>query len=208
MIKFRSQQGGSQLAEFGPVLFVFLLMVLFPLINLIGFTCGSATAWLIARECASTAANSIDFDSALLAADQQCTNLTTSGFGKFAQLQPLKPGRSGVNIWVQSIDATTGAITATYPKNQGALPPIDTTKNIYEYVAQVEFKVGPFLNMSGVPFIGSIPIVGKPAEVNYITAQSAEYPDGVIGSGSPVGGAAGSGQPRSGRRPPPRGNKP
>src|ERR1700722_17595991 len=118
MRKCRSQRGGSQLAEFGPVLFIFLIMILFPMINLIGFACGTATANLIARECASRAANSIDFNQAMAAAQQECSSLTSSGFGQFAHLQPIIPGTSGVNIWVDALDPTTGKVAQTFPVNQ------------------------------------------------------------------------------------------
>jgi hypothetical protein len=185
--KGRSRKGGAQLAEFGPVLFVFLLIILFPLINLVGFACGSATAWLMARECASKAANSVDFNQAVAAVKSEMKTLRNSGFGLFARIVPTVPGACGANIQIQAIDTTSSLVTK-FPVNSPAPGPIDTSKYIYEYVAQVKVDVGPFINMSGMPFIGSIPGLGQPAHVFYSTAQNAEFPDGLIVSASSGGG--------------------
>jgi hypothetical protein len=201
MIRIRSRRG-SQLAEFGPVLYVFLLMILFPLINLLGYACGQATGWLIAQNCVSRAASSIDFTQAMIAVQQECTTMRTSGFGQFAQLQPQQAGTAGINLWVDALDPTTGKVAQTYAMNTPVPPPIDTTKYLYEYGVDLEFKQGPFLNMSGVPFIGSIPGIGQPAMVTFKLEQSAEYPAGVVGSG---GAGTGGGTPSNTTNNPPGG---
>jgi len=54
----RKQNGGGQMAEFAPALFIFLLITLFPLINLIGYATGVGTVQLIARQTAQAAGSS------------------------------------------------------------------------------------------------------------------------------------------------------
>lgn len=177
--RMRRPTGSGAIAEFAPVLFIFFLVVLFPLINLIGFATSSATVLMITRQAASVAGSSTTWQEALNGMDQETKKLRNSGFGKFANITPLGGYNScGADMYIATTNLSTGGTTYA-TKNSGLGGPADTQNNIYEYQIRTQFTINPWLNMSGMPFIGSVPIVGKPANCAYIANSNAEHPEGL-----------------------------
>jgi hypothetical protein len=190
----RRSQVGS-IAEFAPVLFIFFMMILFPLINLIGYGTACATVGFIGTNCAQAAQNASSFGDALNAVETMSNNLLNSGFGRFANLKPVGGYKGcGVDLYLIEIDYTNNN-RVTYGPNTGLPSNYDSAK-IYEYQARCNYQIMPFLNLSGVPGIGSVPIVGKPSAMAYNSCRSSEHPEGLnllasTGSGSSGGGGGG-----------------
>jgi hypothetical protein len=179
--RMRIQKGS--IAEFGPSLIVFLLIILFPIINLVGFACAAATVGFISRQTAHQAAVSPSYAVALKAVEREATFMANSCFGKFARLDPIGGVHGcGTDLYVHRTDVKTGEIT-TYGPNKSCPPPIDKNKYVYEYTTRVNYIVGPFVSMAKAPFVGDIPLVGKPASLNWFTSRLVEYPEGLVGSG-------------------------
>ena len=89
------------MAEFAPALFVFLILIFFPFINLFGYLCGVATALLIANQCATAAAVSQTYQDATTASADTAVQLTNSCLGQFARLQAVGGyNGTGVNVYV------------------------------------------------------------------------------------------------------------
>lgn len=175
----RRPTGSGAIAEFAPVLFIFFLVILFPLINLIGFATSSATVLMITRQAASIAGSSTTWQDALNGMDQEIKKWKNSGFGKFANITPLGGyNGSGADMYIASTNLSSGGTTYG-TKNSGLGGPADTQNNIYEYQIRTQFTINPWLNMSGMPFIGSVPIVGKPANCAYVANSNAEHPEGL-----------------------------
>jgi hypothetical protein len=194
----RRRAFGGNIAEFGPALLVLFLVIIFPLLNLMGFACGVATATLIANQCACSASVSQTYTDALTAASNTAMALITSPLGKFAGLQPLNGYQgSGVDLYVAATNTTSNK-TTVYGPNTAVPGPIDTSTYIYEYEARVNYAIGPFLSMAGNPFVGNIPMIGKPANFQLTVQKSAEYPDGLTGGGAAAGAASGGGGAGSG----------
>lgn len=188
----RRSQTGS-IAEFAPVLFIFFMMILFPLINLIGYGTACATVQFIGTNCASAAQNAASFGDALSAVETMSNGLCSSGFGKFANLSPQGGYKGcGVDVYLIEIDYSNNN-RQTYGPNTGLPHPYDSSK-IYEYQTRCNFQINPFLNLSGVPGIGSVPIVGKPSFMASNSCRSSEHPEGLnlLASG-PVTGPGGGG---------------
>jgi len=199
--QFRRRNQVGSIAEFAPVLFVFFMMILFPLINLIGYATACATISFIGTNCAQVAQNSATFGDALDAVYAMSNNLCNSGFGKFANLTPVLGYKGcGVDVYLIEIDYSTNT-RLTYGPNTGLPHNYDNTK-IYEYQTRCNFQINPYLNLSGVPGIGSVPIVGKPSSMAFNCCRNSEQPEGLntlIASSPPSGPP--SGPPPSG--PPP-----
>jgi hypothetical protein len=173
----RRSQTGS-IAEFAPVLFIFFMMVLFPLINLIGYGTACATVQFIGTNCATAAQNAASYNDALSAVENMAKGLTGSGFGKFANLSPKGGYKNcGVDLYVIEIDYSNNNRQTYGPNTE--LPHAYDSSKIYEYQARCNFQINPFLNLSGVPGIGSVPIVGQPSAMASNACRSAEHPEGL-----------------------------
>jgi hypothetical protein len=170
---------GSGLAEFGPALFLFFAVVFFPVINLLGFAFGVATAELIADRCAVAAADEQTYSDALDAACSTAVQLNNSPFGRFAGLKPVNGFKgSGVDLYVATTNVSSKQTKVCGP-DVPIKEKIDTTGNVYEYEAQVNYAIGPVLSMGHLPFIKDIPIIGKAGSFSYTVQKAAEHPDGL-----------------------------
>ena len=173
----RRNQIGS-IAEFAPVLFIFFMMILFPLINLIGYATACATVSFIGTNCAQAAQNAASYDDALKACEAMAKGLTSSGFGKFANLVPQGGYKGcGVDLYLIEINYASDTRQTFGPNTE--LPHAYDASKIYEFQARCNFRINPFLNLSGVPFIGSVPIVGKPSAMASNCCRNAEHPEGL-----------------------------
>lgn len=188
-VYYRTHTGGGVLAEFAPALFVFTMMGLFPMIDLIGYGCGVATAQFITRTCTARAANSSNYDEALIAAQQEVTALLQTGLAKFANIKSAGGyNNSGMHLFVRATDINTQSVQ-TFGPDTAVPPPIDTANNIYEYSVTTEFSLRPMVDLSFVPFIGQVPVLGQPSILHFTDHRAAEYPEGLSG----FSGAASSG---------------
>lgn len=175
----RRSTGSGAIAEFAPVLFIFFLVILFPLINLIGFATSSATVYMITRQAASIAGSSTTWQDAVKGMEQETTKWKNSGFGAFANITPIGGSSgTGADLYIAATNLSSN-VTTYSPANSGLGTPADNQNNIYEYQIRTKFQINPWLNMSGMPFIGSVPIVGKPAGCSYSANSNVEHPEGL-----------------------------
>jgi len=175
--QFGRKNRGSALSEFGPALFLFFLVFLFPLLNLVQFACGACTVFLIARQAAQAAAGSPDFSTGLQRARDTAAMIATNGFGQFAHLQAAN--QYGVSLYVDQTTVSNNQQTV-YGPDTPVKGTIDPVNNIYEIEARCLYDVGPMLNLRNVPWIGDIPLIGKPARLNFSCQRAAEFPDGLL----------------------------
>ncbi len=175
----RNQIGGSNMAEFGPAMIIFFLVTLFPLINFLGFAMGSATAYMAAKQCATRASTQSTFTDALAVVQTESATFVNSGLGRFAKMVPIGGiGGSGINLTIVATPygGGTASTNAVNTKLATAATP-DT--NTYEYKVQASYNIGPFINCSPLPWIGSIPGLGPPAPMTFTATGSAEFPEGL-----------------------------
>jgi hypothetical protein len=128
----RRRQSGSALAEFAPVLFVFLFFALFPLLDLMAVAVGTASISLAARQGSGAAAASADYGSALTAMERDVNAVRYSGFGHFLNLTPVGGSNGcGADLWIEKTDVAAQTVQYCGPNNK-APAPIDATAFIYE----------------------------------------------------------------------------
>lgn len=190
------------MAEFGPVLLVLFIFVLFPLINLIGAATGAATAYLVTKQAANVAATATNQGQAISRMLGESNRILSGGFGQFAKLSGQGGYQgSGLNLTIIVTDVASGD---SYSFN--GITPFpnvpDTKVAVFEYRVNSTFQMQPFINMSGAPFIGSIPLIGRAETLTFQADRVIEHPEGLGAGFSPAGG---TNPPPGGDPPPPPG---
>lgn len=191
--KYRKRSKRGSLAEFGPVMFVFLFFALFPMIDLMAVALGAATIALAGRQGASAAASTSDYQTAIDSMYLEVLGMTNSGFGKFVNLKAVSGYKiCGANLWVVRTNFTNNQVEYSGP-NAPPSGPINQSMFVYEYLTVCTFQVGPLCNLGSVPFIGSVPGLGPPFTIKYCGTAAVEYPDGLAPAPSGPGMPSGQG---------------
>lgn len=171
---FKRRNQGAALAEFGPVLFVFFIMIFVPLLDIISFTSGVATIALAANHAARQAGSATT-------RSQASTNMQNAGMqviggplGAFAKITPKNSSGLTLNVLQIPINGTP----TNYPAGQ---TPTSTqlNSNIYEYQVVASYGVSPILSFNGSGPFGNVPGLGKPATISFTSAAMVEHPDGL-----------------------------
>ncbi|MBZ0189796.1 MAG: hypothetical protein K8F91_26360, partial [Candidatus Obscuribacterales bacterium] len=170
--------------------------------------------YLVAMQTAADAGNSTSYPSALSLVESTANKLSTSGFGQFGKLQPAGGFNGcGVDLFATQENSNDGTTTTSGANSPLSLNP-DVSNNIYSFDTVATFDVGPFVNMSAMPFIGDIPGVGKPARLTLSASRIIEHPESIADSGfgsqtgPPAGGSGPIGSMPNPGNPPPGGGGP
>lgn len=184
-------RSGSYLIDFAPA-FLVLILFIFPLIDLMGLLCGAATVQFMAyRACCAASVQQV-FPDSLSSMANQSIGICNSGLGSFSRLNPVG-GYSGAGsdlfLMVTNIYSSQVAVT---PANTPVSAPIDTTNNLYECLVVSTSEVGPLINLSAIPYIGTVPGLGKPALVTARWVRAWEHPSamGSVAMGAFSGGTS------------------
>lgn len=161
-VRLRSERAGA-LAEFGPVMFIFFIIILLPLMGLFTFIEGVATiafaTQVAAREC-GTATTRAQAKANMEAAAAQ---IIGGPFGQFAHISP--PDASGMELVVLEIPIGSGQKNEY--KGTTPVPNIDTNANFYEYQVRSEkYTVTPLFVPQAIP-------------VQWTSASHVEHPNGL-----------------------------
>jgi len=84
----------------------------------------------------------------------------------------------GVDVYITETDVNTKAIKE-YGPNVTMTSAYDPTNKIYEYTIRTTFKVGPFISLGLVPWIGGIPLIGVPATVKTTSHRAVEHSEAI-----------------------------
>jgi hypothetical protein len=198
-ISARSRRRSGNMSEFAACLMVFFLFALFPLINLLMFSVNCGTVFLITRNAAAAAATSSNYGTALTAVQNAVSTGLSSGLGQFSKLSANGGSTSaGWDLYIISTSLSGGA-NQVYGPDTPLLTAPDPSNFIYEYRVVSNFTVQPFVNMSAVPFIGSVPVVGSAIPFTSCAERAVEDPSGlgvgVVASGGGDTGPAPGGSP-------------
>lgn len=178
-------QCGSHIAEFGPVLFIIIILILFPLADLVTYLCGVSTVQLAVTEGSRAAATADTPNDALIAMEKAVKNVASSGMGSFTKLQG-EGGYNGcgckLNLHITSAlngKSQTLEIPSQFPLPEELRPGTKTNKSdqIYQYLVSGEFTVSPLVDMSGIPGL-KIPML-SPTRVSYTAEHAVENLQGL-----------------------------
>jgi hypothetical protein len=64
--------------------------------------------------------------------------------------------------------------------NKAVPPPIDLTNRFYEISANSTYRVEPFVDLSAVPLLSSVPGIGSTATLSAKIKRCAEFPQGLV----------------------------
>lgn len=172
---------GSSIAEFGPILFIFFLIILFPLIDLIAVAWGYCTCYMATTQAANRASSSNNVDRAQQAIIKVLRKAYQGGFGQFAVVDPVGGlGRSGAHMWVVRTPFAGGP--AEYLGPDSSLDPTevpDPARYVYEYQVTTKQKVGPFI-MIPTNMLVDIPGLSSPFEITVTACSVVEHPEGLM----------------------------
>jgi hypothetical protein len=169
-------------------MWMFLIFIVIPLIDLISFVTGVGCASLLSTWSARQAGPAATFTEARTAMTQTEAQLAT--FTRFCVMKPSAGAANGVTMKVivtpiQSGSAASftapGSIPNTPPTNPANPddPPRNTTNSVYQYEITAAYDVLPMFNFSATPFLHDVPALGKPVPVRFVTTAAVEHPEGL-----------------------------
>lgn len=82
----RDRRKGSSISEFGPAMFVFLIAIFFPMIDLLGLAMGYGICWYINYKISNQVARSRQAQATTIA-DEVVGSVMRTGFASFLKLQ-------------------------------------------------------------------------------------------------------------------------
>lgn len=184
----------GSIAEFPAALATLFFFFAFPLINLAFLGTASACIYLTAVQTAISASYSQTFESALVAVSKEANYINSSGFARLVKMKPVNGyNGTGIDLYVQATGLASGS--QMYGPNTPVAGKVDTATNIYEYVSSATYEVSPFIDLSAIPLLDSVPGLGKPAILNMRAFRACEFPMGLSGPGASLifaGGTAGT----------------
>jgi hypothetical protein len=171
---------GNAIAEFGPALWFFFILILLPLLDLASFMWGVGTVMMVANlGCRKAAgANTWTLASGIVTA----TEADLANFRSYASVVPIT-GNSGVTLNVLAYPTSgTGTVTTYAPpplpnKIKNDRTTLDST--IYDYQVVASYNVQPLFNFKGMPFFSSIPGLGAPVPITFTSTCNVEHPEGL-----------------------------
>lgn len=183
------------MAELPLAFFLLLFFFLFPLINLVCVAMAAVTIYFSCTQTVQRACRQPDFTTALSAFYDQASLLNNSGLIQFLKLTPYNGYKGcGSDLFVTVTPLPGPAAGTSYGPNSGLSIPINASSNLYEYRSDTSYDVQPFVNMSSIPFIGSVPGLGAPFRLSFSSHAACEYPAGLAASSNPnllAGGSTG-----------------
>ncbi len=181
LINKTRKNNGSLIAELGPVLIVLLLLVGFPLINFLGLASAAMSVNFIVNNVASQVAKSLTFNDAQQTLFSRANTLNQSGFAKFSKASPSGGYMNcGLNLFViqTSISGSNTSLTST-ANQPWTLNQIDPSHYIYQYNIVGTYNIKPFISLSNIPLISTIPGLGSPWSYTVKSKIAVEHPIGL-----------------------------
>jgi hypothetical protein len=163
------------------LLAIMFAAVAIPALNLLRYAIGLVTVALIATNCADEARYSRGFVDARAAICTMANSLTNSAFVKFAHLRPNAGSEaSGIDLYVDQVDpknieSDVGFGTSTnFPISSRPLSQ-PSSNTVDRYRVRASYIADPIINLSGVPVIGSIPVLGQAVTISYTACCLVEH---------------------------------
>jgi hypothetical protein len=186
--KFGRRRSGSAIAEFGPAMWFFLILIVLPLIDLFSFGIGVGVTMMLSTWGARMAAPSATYTEALATLNKTDSDLTC--FRGFCRMIPNGPAGKPYSLIVTVAPINGGpSTTFTGPgaipnqpppdASQPDVPPLNKMNAIYQYVVTAQYNVMPLFNFGTMPFLNQVPALGKPVPVSFVTTATVEHPDGL-----------------------------
>lgn len=159
--KVRNQRAGA-LAEFGPVMFIFFVVIFLPLMGLFTFIEGVTTIAFATNIAAREAGTASSRTTAIANMNSVGDRLIGGPFGRFAGLTPAD--HNGMKLFVLQVPVAGGSKQEFEGTNQ--VPTINTNDNFYEYQVRSTYDVKPLFIPKSIP-------------MSWASAAHVEHPNGL-----------------------------
>lgn len=176
----RNRRGNT--IEFVLSIWILIIFIALPVIDLIGVGIGYSTALYTVHQCSTAASSQRVYEQARDVVQNTSLGLLNSALCKFAKMIPVGGLiNSGADLYVDATEVATGRVTTYGPNVPVPRAQVDPATTVYEYRVQSCFDVGPLLSMGSLPFFSYVPGLGTPARINVSSHRTADYADGVAG---------------------------
>jgi hypothetical protein len=186
--KFGRRRSGNSIAEFGPAMWFFLLLILLPMIDLFSFGIGVGVTMMLSTWGARMAAPAATYTEAT--ASLATTEAQLACFRGFSKMIPNAGGGKPYKLIV-TVTPVAGGSSTTF-NSPGAIPnqpppdaskpnvpALNTMNSIYQYVVTAQYQVMPLFNFAQMPFLNKVPGIGAPIPVTFVTTANVEHPEGL-----------------------------
>ncbi len=181
-LKLRSQSGASSTSEFVPALFILVVLFILPMLNLMPIALGAGFTYLVSHQAASRAAGQSSYAEALLEAEKEVQAFNGSAWSKLLQMSPVGGYMTnGFDLYTDETLTSGAGTTTSYGPNTPMTVTPNQLANIYEYKVRCTYSISPFVNLSNLPFIGSVPGIGQPYIMSMVAHKAVEIPESLSG---------------------------
>lgn len=170
----KRKTGAAAIAEFGPAVFIFILVLALPASNIISFALGYAAISTLTNQCVHDAATANTFKNARERVLKRAREMPLP----LVEMAKLKPNGGldgyGVDLYITQTDLARHQVREFGPNTGMTITP-DQSKNIYEFTVKSNFNLGPFVNL-GLP----VPFLGAPVPVTVVGHKAVEQTGALV----------------------------
>lgn len=182
--KSRITERGHSISELPVALFIFLFLILFPLIDLLSIAVACASITLLSHQAASRAAAQQNFSEALTYMQEDAMTFLASGFANLNKMRPSGGYQNcGLELYTVATDFHTKKV-ATFGPNTPLPRPPSVLDEVYEFRCNASYEVGPFISMSMIPGLAQVPGLGRSVVLTACANRALEHPDALSTNGN------------------------
>lgn len=171
----RNRRMGSSIAEFGAAFYAFFFAIIIPTVNLLGFAIAFSYAYVSANMTTDTVAQAMTLKRARQIAQTAPAGLESDSLAQFLK---VKPGADGFKLDLvrTNMQGENEILTARNLKNIDS----EQNKGLIQYRVCANFSVRPMLDLGSVPFVNTIPIIGKESALTFQLMRNIEHADEIM----------------------------
>lgn len=171
---------GNAIAEFGPAIWIFFVIIIIPLIDLASFMWGVGTCMMVANLSVRKATGARTYTEAIALVNSTEDDL--ANFRSFALISPSNNATRGVALNVLGYKSAGGNVTTYTPPPVAGRIPVDRAtldSTVYHYQVVAAYDVQPIFNFNSLPVFSGVPGLGQPVPVVYSGTAVVEHPEGL-----------------------------
>jgi hypothetical protein len=171
----RNRRLGSSIAEFGAAFYAFFFAIIIPTINLLSFAVAFSYAHISANMKADSVAQSMTLKRARQIVEEAPSSLKSEPLASFLKAEPGPDGFK-LDLVKTNLQGESEIVTA---KTLNSLND-ERTNGLIQYRVTANYSLQPRLDLSAVPFINNIPIIGKASEITFKLNRNIEHADEMM----------------------------
>jgi len=171
----RDRRLGSSIAEFGAAFYAFFFAIIIPTINLLSFAIAFSYAHVAANMTADSVAQSMTLKRARQIVESAPSDLKGDSLANFLKVEPGAE-RFKLDLVRTNMQGENEILTAKKLKAEDN----EQNKGLIQYRILANYTLRPRLDLGSVPFINTIPIIGKESELTFKLIRNIEHTDEIM----------------------------